>query len=52
MRFAPGNGGGESTPGVEIQALVLMTGFDAFLEVLTDEEFLRDPRFSDPFAIR
>ncbi len=24
----------------------------AFLEALTDEEFLRDPRFSDPFAAR
>ena len=24
----------------------------AFLESLTDEEFLRDPRFSDPFAVR
>ena len=24
----------------------------AFLEALTDEEFLRDPRFSDPFASR
>jgi len=24
----------------------------AFLEALTDEEFLRDPRFSDPFATR
>ena len=24
----------------------------AFLEALTDESFLRDPRFSDPFASR
>ncbi len=38
-------GGFAITPGEKADLL-------AFLEALTDEAFLRDPRFSDPFANR